>query len=1527
MRLLPLLLAVLGACSVDTHSGSRSTASALTVGSLTPVPCFSGKPSWEGNFVQLLTADALAACSQDAVGTAVQVRLDDLYLIKVRDWMVGLGALTFQQWIANRNNAQLNCDPVTGQPGISAKISPTPVRERLIWPGLSSGEPLDLMVNNANSDIRTAALNLCIAQHLRTVSPGASGGEALLLSDAEQREMLETIRERAQIATLQYALLGVAFVRPFAPADLEPFNASIAWRPIPLIQLWSEVPCAGSFLTGSICGLDVAPGETESTLQLMGRDFATAAQLMVEVTQEMTRLAARSRSARTAYGADAPTRADEAWGEASWFQRGLSVLYGGDPLAVRANGPWKHPLGFKTPAPNIGVGGDWPTADGQPFVTADTAEPQVAQLFALARRLNRVYLQQPVNGKIPVNQSATFLYDIVERFLRLEDCEDVDPVTGACNFPSTVPADSSKHLLWKKFRITRAHATKLAQLLSDSIGNTSLNVYPPYHPAAQNIDGVLEDFYEPNTNTWVYRLANSVAGAPTSFSQLTLAQRTAPYQAFAPRRFPTAKDLDPGAFGADQGFVSTSSPDETINEAKRTLGAVPALAATREMLFSALAYLQNPPSPLSPAKLALRQSYFAQSDAIIQLINAAIGPGSVTVRPMVEPVTQVIWTQDWNYVAVPRLVPKVTAGKDQWEVSVFFEPGGDFAGVKPTDEGTPTSEGNVRIIAIPDNPWAGNLAKHPGTKILGKTIFDFTQVSSYNLTHHFNGATSKDQEITGAKSAPWRRVYSDIPLTQNQFWTLVRRRYNEPTDQVRLVMESVRLASSAKYGQQFAGGGEFGTWANQQSQALETNPTKPAFDGFGMPTNWVPPLNAKLVGGQDGSSSAEFYLTAAKEKSKQASAAVESALENLLVEQSSEAELGAATAKANAALQEEAEALCGAGKTTCDTLVGTYTPNYPGVSPPPTCPPSGSDIVAILNCFVQGRVDSMNSLRPSVAKAVADKLDAPAAPQFDDYSGGLLQGLFIEQWAALREPGEHVAALHAASSAVQARIATAKEELAARDAVCQDNCSVEAMIKAGQAGTSTSVSVGTSVGIPSSVDVSVSVSFSPGPLIQQMQKCKDVCTEVAPAQSKAIESMLEAFASLNAAAQGLSDAGARIVKSGAAIQLALNQSRLASERAKLELELTKTSQITSYGLYRRYRSYDLWRAKALLEDARRYSLAARRAVEARYVVNLSDLTAPEAFVYSPASWADEVYTYDLALPAAVGLSVGSAAPGGIYSNKLNDYVSNLEGFVDGYAVTRPAAVAQKDIDVVTLPGLIAETVEVPPGTDVVPKPTISPWMLLCPAPSGGPPVWKAVSAGVPVDQTCGKEDCDGCGCAPACSSSCIDACSKYVSPTRARLLFNLDPWGRKDQGYADPPYENRFNARWSHLAVNFVGTGILDCKKAADPQGCYAQSFIRYDLRQVGPAWITNYEGGWRTLAVPAGTIEAAKGLAAELWLDPLKDGWDTSYIGAVSRSELANRPFGGAYTLEFDVKPETRLDRIERVQILSGQEYWVKQQ
>jgi hypothetical protein len=163
-------------------------------------------------------------------------------------------------------------------------------------------------------------------------------------------------------------------------------------------------------------------------------------------------------------------------------------------------------------------------------------------------------------------------------------------------------------------------------------------------------------------------------------------------------------------------------------------------------------------------------------------------------------------------------------------------------------------------------------------------------------------------------------------------------------------------------------------------------------------------------------------------------------------------------------------------------------------------------------------------------------------------------------------------------------------------------------------------------------------------------------------------------------------------------------------------------------------------------------------------------------------------------------------------------------------------------------------------------------------------------------------------------------------PERAKISFHLDPWGRQNDYYANSPYTERHNVRWGRMAVNLVGVGVRDCSRAVDPTACYAESFLRYNLTHSGPTWVSDYDGSWVGYGLPVGQVEGGKALAIEEWIDPIVNGWNQSYVSAVQRHELRERPVGGAYELELDVTPDVQLDRIERVQLLMETNYWVRQ-
>lgn len=454
-------------------------------------------------------------------------------------------------------------------------------------------------------------------------------------------------------------------------------------------------------------------------------------------------------------------------------------------------------------------------------------------------------------------------------------------------------------------------------------------------------------------------------------------------------------------------------------------------------------------------------------------------------------------------------------------------------------------------------------------------------------------------------------------------------------------------------------------------------------------------------------------------------------------------------------------------------------------------------------------------------------------------------------------------------------------------------------------GSSESSSVG--VGFVASVGwgSGTSVSQTEVPIGQRRAFCQSVQQNLAQGNDQLVGAMFESYAALTERTAGYLRDVSVLVQASAEGSTMAEQVKLAKASADLETAQLADGQLSNLSVSRQIHDLDAWRAQALLDAARMASVTARRAIENHYVVDLSRLTGAEAFVAAPNTWSDDIYKYDLSMSSSLGLDSSSGLAPSINPNALSDYVDDLTRFVSGFAVTRPTAVANDDTDVLTLPGpsglstggAIAMGAAAGDGAA---------WTFLCPAQTGSDTVWMPLPADGNPNDACG---------------------SAATHPSAARISFTLDPWGRVNGDVANPPFTKRYNARWGHLSVNIVGTGVIDCTLAADPDGCYVQQYVPYELTQDGFAWVTDWNQAWTVLGTPIAQVEGAKALAAELWLDPLQNNFSQSVVAAVARSELVDRPFGGDYQLQFNVGPEIRLDRIGRIQLLVDSNYWVKQQ
>lgn len=1538
-----LCLAALS-CSVGDNSESFGERSNALNGDIThvPVPCkwsSSGGRNvkvWDGSTVQLLTADVLASC----FSWGSDASFSNPYLSGVKAMaeatvasLQGSGAVSgsgFAAWGQVRSSSSCDAD-------MQFRSYPlTPSMDEAF-----SSYLISTMSAGALYTARELSFNSCMAEGINGI---LASGAGLSLSQEEQLELANVERVHAQAAVQVYtSMLAIAANNDAAtpiPSD-EGGNPAAPFSYSRLLQKFLRLDDTSSVSNGNL---------QRAAYKELNQDFVASLQILLESGKNMSTLMARSRSARDAVpgGSDTATYnwnvpADATWGAGSWTDRLLALNLGGDPLGIT---PGAAPVAWY---------GTQRSASFRPYVRTDTRSPQVATVLKLLRqfKLSRFKTTTTQWGSrcraIDVAATTTDWQAALNGALNAKAC----PTALA-----TCAGYSPKDLLLQDYRVTSAHVQTAAQLFADLMpeitlpgtATTSLNKLGGcFSRPAMALSGSLTlesdgttvtladwDFKSRGLDDIVGRAANDAVGAQGSF-RLPLPD----YVRFANSVTWRNHETEAQANGQSSPRIGpTGSSFWDISRHRQTLGVLPTLTAARHVLAEVVAKKKATASRLLPTGAQL-----------VKTLDAAIG-SSLYMIP--------------NDVKTTDGSGKVTLDSTHEVVRIAGNPADTFW----TDQSTTKK---MYLVRIPDTAWSSDLIRSPESKFHGVNLATLLSEVIGN-TGVRSPALTLDNDLSEFGRPVWT---VDFPVVGLGPSTILAVRFDDGDVSstslaardaetlrrcVRLLATNVSTWGNDYYhGTYLALGGALGNDVLRQLTPKESNPSEPAYDGFGLRTDWVPPFSGEGLGGNPLSSSIDYYMTSARAAGQDASQAAQRAFDGLLSEEERQYQADLtererqeasrkAKLKAQQGLKEEKVSLCGTMNPDCKVALATTTlskqwysalaapiwpvecandnvPSDPYANPvsAPLLDPAGTVINALwadnvgdaaaqaaaakkdaeaaiktTKCLVRKVVDGFLNTQVQLADPVTTTVQYTSQPAFLQFSGGELQGALIEQWAAIRAPNELLERLLAGLDAAQATIEAANAQLVRQSQEVRIQCSGLAITRA--------IAAGWSGGF-------LSATWSVGPLMAQTEKCEQATVNLGPEIKRAAATNKDASASVVDRVQGLTDAATRITRSGAEIARILTQSGLAAERVALEEQLDEINPLApmSNGLFRRYRAYDIWRARALIENARRYAVAARRAIEARYALDLSSLAQDESFVKSPSTWADEIYRYDLNLPSSIGLSTGVQAAGGIYSNVVEDYVRNLQGFVDGYPVERPTATAKGDVEVLILPGLadgVVDTATFGTGATAVSYSSgrsRGAWMVHCPA---GTPrsanSWTYLSG-----QDATRLACDASGA---------------KLPDAARLNFSLDPWARVNDSLANEPFDNRYNARWERMAMNLVGTAVKDCAAAADPQSCFNEGFIRYNLRHEGVAWITDFAGQWRALNLPPGVIENGKALAIEAWLDPLKNGWETPYIASTARTELVLRPFGGDYTLELLGGPDVHLERIERIQLMAGMSYWVAQ-
>jgi hypothetical protein len=137
--------------------------------------------------------------------------------------------------------------------------------------------------------------------------------------------------------------------------------------------------------------------------------------------------------------------------------------------------------------------------------------------------------------------------------------------------------------------------------------------------------------------------------------------------------------------------------------------------------------------------------------------------------------------------------------------------------------------------------------------------------------------------------------------------------------------------------------------------------------------------------------------------------------------------------------------------------------------------------------------------------------------------------------------------------------------------------------------------------------------------------------------------------------------------------------------------------------------------------------------------------------------------------------------------------------------------------------------------------------------------------------------------------------------------------------------QDNYNLRIVDLALNVVGTGVLDCSSNGG-EACYASAFIEYDLDHTAfNAPIVDYNQQTHCFNFAKGSIKGGKALAAERYITlPLGSG-DEGLLGqtAFRKTELFGRPLSGLYKLRIKDNPALVWENVEDIQFIVGHRYW----
>jgi hypothetical protein len=132
-----------------------------------------------------------------------------------------------------------------------------------------------------------------------------------------------------------------------------------------------------------------------------------------------------------------------------------------------------------------------------------------------------------------------------------------------------------------------------------------------------------------------------------------------------------------------------------------------------------------------------------------------------------------------------------------------------------------------------------------------------------------------------------------------------------------------------------------------------------------------------------------------------------------------------------------------------------------------------------------------------------------------------------------------------------------------------------------------------------------------------------------------------------------------------------------------------------------------------------------------------------------------------------------------------------------------------------------------------------------------------------------------------------------------------------------------YNYRHVDLAVNVVGTGVIDCSQTGSPD-CLGSGYLTYTLtHDASEVGVLGYDGQYRSFDFGVGATRGVKALTSERYITTPIGSSDQQLLTQVMRPELRGRPIDGTYTLRIEDSPVLHFDQIQDIQIILNYHYW----